>query len=185
MGSGPSTGVAARRRVVTPWHVSARQAQASIVATRKEGDVIKEFKKFALRGNVLDLAIGIIIGGAFSAIVNSFVTDILMPPIGMLLGNADLSELYVNLSGGRYESLAAAEEAGAATINYGLFINSIVDFILIALALFLIVRQVNRLQRKEDEQPAEPTTKTCPYCMTEIPIDATRCPHCTSQLETA
>jgi len=147
--------------------------------------VLKEFKKFALRGNVVDLAVGIIIGGAFSTIVNSFVADILMPPIGMLLGNADLSELYVNLSGGTYDSLAAAEEAGAATINYGLFINSIVDFIIIAFALFLIVRQVNRLQRQEKEQPAEPTTKTCPYCMTEIPIKATRCPHCTSDLQAA
>ena len=147
--------------------------------------MFKEFKKFALRGNVLDLAIGIIIGGAFSTIVNSFVADILMPPIGMLLGNADLSELYINLSGGTYESLAAAEEAGAATINYGLFINSIVDFTIIAFALFLIVRQVNRLQREEEEQPAEPTTKECPHCLTEIPIGATRCPHCTSQLESA
>jgi large conductance mechanosensitive channel len=147
--------------------------------------LFKEFKKFALRGNVLDLAIGIIIGGAFSTIVNSFVADILMPPIGMLLGNADLSELYVNLSGGTYESLAAAQEAGAATINYGLFINSIVDFTIIAFALFLIVRQVNRLQREEEEQPAEPTTKECPHCLTEIPIGATRCPHCTSQLESA
>lgn len=147
--------------------------------------MFKEFKKFALRGNVLDLAIGIIIGGAFSTIVNSFVADILMPPIGMLLGNADLSELYVNLSGGTYESLAAAQEAGAATINYGLFINSIVDFTIIAFALFLIVRQVNRLQREKKAQPAEPTTKECPHCLTEIPIGATRCPHCTSQLESA
>lgn len=147
--------------------------------------MLKEFKEFALRGNVLDLAIGIIIGGAFSTIVNSFVADILMPPIGMLLGNADLSELYVNLSGGTYASLAAAQEAGAATINYGLFINSIVDFTIIAFALFLIVRQVNRLQREEEEQPAEPTTKECPYCLAEIPIEATRCQHCTSQLESA
>jgi large conductance mechanosensitive channel len=148
--------------------------------------VFKEFKEFALRGNVLDLAIGIIIGGAFSTIVDSFVADILMPPIGLLLGNADLSELFINLSGGRYETLAAAEEAGAATINYGLFINSIVDFIIIAFALFLIVQQVNRLRRqKKEEQPAEPTTKECPYCLAEIPIEATRCQHCTSQLESA
>ena len=148
--------------------------------------MFKEFKEFALRGNVLDLAIGIIIGGAFSTIVSSFVADILMPPIGLLLGNADLSELFINLSGGRYETLAAAEEAGAATINYGLFINSIVDFVIIAFALFLIVRQVNRLQRQaEEEQPAEPTTKECPYCLAEIPIEATRCQHCTSQLESA
>jgi large conductance mechanosensitive channel len=109
-----------------------------------------------------------------------------MPPIGVLLGNTDFSAFYINLSGGRYESLAAAQEAGAATINYGLFINTIIDFIIIAFALFLIVRQVNRLQRREkEEKPAEPTTKACPYCQTEIPIEATRCPHCTSQLEAA
>lgn len=147
--------------------------------------MLKEFKTFALRGNVLDLAIGIIIGGAFSNIVSSFVSDILMPPIGLLLGNTDFSNFFINLSGARYESLAAAEEAGAATINYGLFVNTIIDFIVIAFALFLIVRQINRLQRKKEEKPAEPTTKTCPYCLTEIPIKATRCPHCTSQLEAA
>ncbi len=144
--------------------------------------MLKAFKEFALRGNVLDLAIGIIIGGAFSNIVNSFVKDVLMPPVGLLLGNTDFSNFFINLSGGRYESLAAAQEAGAATINYGLFINTIIDFIIIAFALFLIVRQVNRLQR-EEEKPTEPTTKECPYCFTEIPINATRCPHCTSQLE--
>lgn len=147
--------------------------------------MLKEFREFALRGNVLDLAIGIIIGGAFSSIINSFVSDILMPPIGLLLGNTDFSNFFINLSGGSYESLAAAEEAGAATINYGLFINTILDFIIIAFALFLIVRQVNRLQRKEEEKPAEPTTKQCPYCYTEIPVEATRCPHCTSKLEAA
>jgi large conductance mechanosensitive channel len=146
--------------------------------------MLKEFKAFALRGNVLDLAIGIIIGGAFSNIVSSFVSDILMPPVGLLLGNTDFSNFFINLSGGRYDSLAAAEEAGAATLNYGLFINTVLDFIIIAFALFLIVRQVNRLQRKEEEeQPAEPTTKECPHCLTEIPIKATRCPHCTSRLE--
>jgi large conductance mechanosensitive channel len=147
--------------------------------------MLQEFKKFALRGNVLDLAIGIIIGSAFGNIVSSFVSDILMPPIGLLLGNADFSDFFINLSGGRYESLAAAEEAGAATINYGLFFNTIINFVIIAFALFLIVHQINRLERKEEEKPAEPTTKTCPHCMTEIPIDATRCPHCTSHLEEA
>ncbi len=146
--------------------------------------MLKEFKEFALRGNVLDLAIGIVIGGAFSNIVNSFVSDILMPPIGLLLGNTDFSAFFINLSGTRYESLAAAKEAGAATINYGLFINTIIDFIIIAFALFLIIRQINQLQRKKkEEKPAEPTMKKCPYCLTEIPIKATRCPHCTSQLE--
>lgn len=151
----------------------------------KEDKMLKEFKEFALRGNVLDLAIGIVIGGAFGTIVSSFVADILMPPIGLLLGNADLSNLFLNLSGGRYETLTAAQEAGAVTINYGLFINSVVDFVIIAFALFLIVRQVNRLQRKGEEAPAKPTTRKCPYCLSEIPIEATRCPHCTSQLESA
>jgi large conductance mechanosensitive channel len=146
--------------------------------------MLKEFREFALRGNVLDLAIGIMIGAAFNSIVNSFVNDIIMPPIGLLLGNTDFSDLFINLSGGQYESLAAAEEAGAATINYGLFINTVLNFVIIALVLFLIVRQVNRMQR-EEEQPAEPTTKTCPECQTEIPIGATRCPHCTSRLEEA
>lgn len=148
--------------------------------------MLKAFKDFALRGNVVDLAIGIIIGGAFSNIVSSFVSDILMAPIGLLLGNTDFSNFFINLSGERYDSLAAAEEAGAATINYGVFINTILDFIIIAFALFLIVHQINRLQRqKEEEKPAEPTTKQCPYCMTEIPVEATRCPHCTSHLEAA
>jgi large conductance mechanosensitive channel len=145
--------------------------------------MLKEFKEFALRGNVVDLAIGIVIGGAFGKIVSSFVGDILMPPIGLLLGNVDFSNLFVNLSGGRYESLAAAQEAGAATINYGLFISTVIDFVIVAFAMFLLVRQINRLQREEDEEPAEPTTKECPHCLSEIPIGATRCPHCTSELE--
>ncbi|MGD2177313.1 MAG: large conductance mechanosensitive channel protein MscL [Anaerolineae bacterium] len=145
--------------------------------------MLKEFKEFALRGNVLDLAIGIIIGGAFGKIISSFVNDILMPPIGLLLGNVDFSNLFINLSGGRYESLAAAQEAGAATINYGLFTSTVIDFVIVAFAIFLLVRQVNRLQRKEEEEPAEPTTKACPYCLSTIPIEATRCPHCTSRLE--
>jgi large conductance mechanosensitive channel len=144
--------------------------------------MLKEFKEFALRGNVVDLAIGIIIGGAFGKIVSSFVDDILMPPIGLLLGNVDFSNLFVNLSGGRYESLAAAQEAGAATINYGLFISTVIDFVIVAFAIFLLVRQINRLQRKEEEEPTEPTTKECPYCLSTIPIEATRCPHCTSDL---
>lgn len=146
--------------------------------------MLQEFKEFALRGNVLDLAIAVIIGAAFGAIVNSFVNDILMPPIGLLVGNAEFSDLFINLSGGRYETLAAAQEAGAVTINYGVFANTIINFIIIAFALFLIVRQVNRLQRKE-EKPEEPTTKECPYCLSTIPIGATRCPHCTAELESA
>ncbi len=147
--------------------------------------MLQEFKDFALRGNVLDLAIAVVIGAAFGNIVTSFVNDILMPPIGMLLGNADFSNLFITLSRGSYETLAAAEEAGAVTLNYGVFINAVVDFLIIAFALFLVVRQVNRLQRAEEEQPAEPTTKECPYCLTTIPLGATRCPHCTSELEDA
>jgi len=146
--------------------------------------MVKEFKEFALRGNVLDLAIGIIIGGAFGQIVSSFVNDILMPPIGLLLGRVDFSNLFISLSGGQYESLAAAQEAGAATINYGLFISTIIDFVIVAFAIFLMVRQVNRLQRGE-EAPAEPTTKECPYCLSTISLQATRCPHCTSELGAA
>lgn len=147
--------------------------------------MLKEFKEFALRGNVLDMAVGIIIGAAFGKIVSSLVNDIIMPPIGLLLGNVDFSNLFVNLSGGRYESLAAAQEAGAATINYGVFFNTVIDFVIVAFAVFLLVRQVNRLQRKEEEEPAEPTTKDCPYCLSTVPIKATRCPHCTSELGAA
>ncbi len=145
----------------------------------------QEFKKFVMRGNVLDLAIGIIIGAAFGKIVTSLVNDIIMPPIGLLLGQVNFADLYINLSGQAYASLAAAQEAGAATINYGVFLNAIIDFLIVALAIFLVVRAVNRLQRKEEEALAAPTTKDCPYCFTSIPIQATRCPHCTSQLQTA
>jgi large conductance mechanosensitive channel len=147
--------------------------------------MLKEFRKFIARGNVLELAIGIMIGAAFNSVVSSFVSDIIMPPIGLLLGNTDFSDLFINLSGGQYESVAAAEEAGAATINYGIFINTVLDFVIIAFVLFLIVRQVSRMERKEEEKPEEPTTKKCPHCLTEILIGATRCPHCTSQLEEA
>ena len=146
--------------------------------------MLQEFKEFALRGNVIDLAIAVIIGAAFGEIISSLVSDIIMPPIGLFLGNADFRDLFVNLSEGRYETLAAAEEAGAITINYGVFINTIVDFLIIALVLFLIVRQVNRLQKEaEEEKPEEPTTKECPYCLSTIPLGATRCPHCTAELE--
>jgi len=146
--------------------------------------MLQEFKEFALRGNVIDLAIAVIIGAAFGEIISSLVSDIIMPPIGLFLGNADFRDLFVNLSEGRYETLAAAEEAGAITINYGVFINTIVDFLIIALVLFLIVRQVNQLQQaKKEEKPEEPTTKECPYCLSTIPLGATRCPHCTAELE--
>jgi large conductance mechanosensitive channel len=143
--------------------------------------MLREFKAFALRGNVIDMAVGIIIGGAFGRIVSSLVNDILMPPIGVLLGRVDFSNLFLSLTGARYESLAAAKEAGAATINYGLFINTVLDFALIALAMFLLIRQVNRMAPKP-QPAAKPATKECPYCFSTIPIMATRCPSCTSQL---
>lgn len=142
----------------------------------------KEFKEFALRGNVIDLAVGIIIGAAFGRIVTSLVNDILMPPIGLLLGRVDFSNLFISL-GGRYASLAEAQAAGAPTINYGIFINTVLEFIIVALAVFILVRQVNRLSRRPEAAPAEPTTRECPYCLSTIPLKATRCPHCTSQLE--
>ena len=145
--------------------------------------MLKEFKEFAMRGNVLDLAVGVIIGAAFGKIVSSLVDDILMPPIGKLMGGMDFSNLFVSLSGQHYDSLAAAKAAGAATVNYGLFLNSIINFLIVAFAIFLLVRQVNRLQRPVPAAaPAAPATKDCPHCFTAIPVKATRCPHCTSQL---
>ncbi len=144
--------------------------------------MIKEFKEFIMKGNVLDLAIGVIIGGAFGKIVSSLVTDVLMPPLGMLLGKVDFSSLYINLSGGSYPSLAEAQKAGAATLNYGLFLNNIINFLIIALVIFLIVKQVNRMQKPAAQPATEPTTKECPYCKTSIAIKAIRCPNCTSQL---
>jgi large conductance mechanosensitive channel len=144
----------------------------------------KEFKKFAMRGNVLDMAIGIIIGAAFGKIVTSLVNDVLMPPLGLILGHADFSNLFLNLSGTPYSSLAAAKVAGAATVNYGAFINTILDFAIVAFAVFLLVRQVNRFTA-EPAPAAAPETKTCPYCASAIPLKATRCPQCTSQLGAA
>ena len=140
-----------------------------------------EFKKFILRGNVLDLAIGIIIGAAFGKIVSSLVNDIIMPPIGMVLGNVDFTNLYINLSGGSYDSLKAAQDAGAATINYGAFLNTLIEFLIIAFVVFLIVRWINKLAPAP--APAAPApTKECPYCLTAVPIKASRCPACTSEL---
>jgi large conductance mechanosensitive channel len=143
--------------------------------------MFKEFKEFALRGNVLDMAVGIILGVAFGKIVSSFVTDILMPPLGLLLGQVDFTNLFVNLGDQAYATLAEAKEAGAATLNYGLFINTVVDFLLVALAIFLLVRQVNRLLRKESPPPP-PNTKDCPFCLSKVAIKATRCAFCTSEL---
>ena len=145
--------------------------------------MLKEFKTFALRGNVMDLAIGIIIGTAFGRIVTSLVTDIIMPPLGVLLGKVDFSNLYINLSGTAYASLADAKTAGAATINYGLFINTIIDFVIVAFVIFLLVRGINRMTRVPAPVPAAPNTKECPFCYTQIPIKATRCPNCTSELK--
>lgn len=142
--------------------------------------MLAEFRKFIMKGNVLDLAVAVIIGGAFGSIVTSLVNDIIMPPIGMLLGRINFKDLFINLSGSDYASLADAQAAGAATINYGNFINTIVNFLIVAFVIFLIVRSFN--QMKKPEAPAAPTTKDCPYCQTAIPIKATRCPHCTSQL---
>ena len=144
----------------------------------------KELKAFILRGNVMDLAIAVIIGGAFGKIVTSFVSDIIMPPIGLLLGKVNFADLYINLSGGTYASLADAKAAGAATLNYGLFINAIIDFLIIAIVIFFVVKGINQLKRKPEPAPAaEPTTKECPFCFTSIPIKAVRCPNCTSQLK--
>ncbi len=146
-----------------------------------------EFRQFAIKGNMIDMAVGVILGAAFGSIVSSLVTDIMMPPLGLLLGRVDFSNLYLNLSGGHYTSLADAQAAGAATINYGLFINNVISFFIVALATFLLVRWANRLQeigikKKQLEAPAAPITKTCPFCATDIPVKASRCPNCTSQL---
>ena len=146
--------------------------------------MLKEFKEFIMRGNVLDMAIGIIIGIAFGAIVTSLVNDVLMPPIGLLLGNVDFANLFINLSGTHYASLTEAKDAGAAVIAYGRFINVVINFLIVALVVFLLVRQVNRL-RQPKELPAPPATKECLYCLSSIPIKATRCPHCTSELKVA
>lgn len=145
--------------------------------------MLKEFKEFVMRGNVVDMAVGIIIGAAFGKIVSSLVSDILMPPIGLLLGNMDFSNLFVNLSGKSYATLAEAKAAGAATISYGIFINHIIDFTIVAFAIFVLVRQINKLRRQPEAVPAEPTTKECPYCLSNISMKAIRCPHCTSELK--
>ena len=145
--------------------------------------MLKEFKEFAMKGNVVDLAIGVIIGGAFGKIVTSLVNDVIMPPIGLLLGNVDFSNLFINLSGGKYASLAQAQEAGVVTINYGTFLNTIIDFLIVAFVIFLLIRQMNKLQKSKEEKPAELTTKECPYCLSTIPIKATRCPACTSEIK--
>jgi large conductance mechanosensitive channel len=146
--------------------------------------MLKEFKEFAMRGNVLDMAVGIIVGAAFGQIVNSFVQDLLMPPIGRLIGHVDFSNLFITLSGAHYDSLAAAKAAGAATLNYGVFLNTVINFLIVAFAVFLLVRQVNRLAAKPAPAPV-PTMHDCPYCLSAVPIKATKCAHCTSELRPA
>jgi large conductance mechanosensitive channel len=143
--------------------------------------LLKEFKEFAMKGSVVDLAVGVIVGGAFGKIVSSLVNDIIMPIIGGLIGKVDFSNFFVSLDGTRYDTLAQAKEAGAATLNYGLFLNTIIEFLIISFSLFLVIRQINKIRKKEE--PAPVTTKKCKYCMSEIPIEAVRCPHCTSVLE--
>jgi large conductance mechanosensitive channel len=151
--------------------------------------MLKEFKEFVLRGNVLDLAVGIIMGAAFGTIVSSLVNDVIMPPIGLLLGGVDFTNLFILLKAGTpappYATLADAQAASAVTINYGVFMNAVISFLIIALVIFFLVRTVNRLKREEAAPPAEPTTKECPYCLSTIPIKAVRCAHCTSQLQPA
>jgi large conductance mechanosensitive channel len=143
--------------------------------------MLKEFKEFVMRGNVVDLAVAVVIGAAFGRIVTSFVEDVLMPPIGLLLGNVDFSNLFINLSGKAYPSVAAAKAAGAATLNYGLFLNHIINFLILAFAIFLLIKQINRFQRP-GPAPA-PATKECPHCLSAIPLNATRCAFCTSELK--
>jgi large conductance mechanosensitive channel len=145
--------------------------------------MFKEFKEFAVKGNVVDMAVGIIIGAAFGKIVTSFVNDILMPPIGLLMGKVDFSNLFVNLSAKEYATVAEAKAAGVATLNYGMFLNTVFDFLIVAFAIFLLIRQINRMRAKPAEVPAALTTKECLFCASAIPIKATRCPQCTSDLQ--
>ena len=149
--------------------------------------MLKEFKEFAMRGNVVDMAVGIIIGAAFGTIVNSLVQDVIMPPIGLLLGNIDFSNLFLVLKDGKvagpYETVALAKAAGAVTINIGIFINTVISFVMVAFAVFLLVKMINKLRRQTEAPPAVPTTKECTYCFSTIPIKATRCPSCTSELK--
>ena len=144
--------------------------------------MLSEFKQFAMKGNVIDLAVGFVVGAAFGKIVSSFTNDVLMPPIGLLLGKVDFSNLFINLSSKEYPTIAAAKAAGAPTLNYGMFLNTIIDFLIIAFAVFLLVKWVNRFV---GEKPPAPTTKDCPFCATAIPIPAKKCPNCTSELKAA
>ena len=148
--------------------------------------MLQEFKKFAMRGNVVDMAVGIIIGGAFGTIVKSLVADVIMPPVGLLLGGVDFSDLFFTLKDGAtvgpYATLAMAQEAGAVTISYGVFINSVISFLIVAFAVFLLIKSINKMQAEEEAPEEAPTTKECPFCLSSIAIKATRCPNCTSEL---
>ncbi len=161
----------------------ARLGSPKALLSKKGGPMLKEFREFALRGNMLDMAVGIIIGAAFGRVVSSFVSDILMPPIGLFRGHSDFSSKFVNLSGHAYATLTEAKAAGAATINYGAFFNAAFDFLIVAFAVFMLIRQVNRL--KGEENPPAVMTKDCPFCLSAIAIQATRCPHCTSEVKAA
>ena len=148
--------------------------------------MLKEFREFAMRGNVVDMAVGIIIGAAFGRIVNSLVADIIMPPIGLALGNVDFSNLFITIkqgtTAGPYLTLAEAQKAAAVTMNYGMFINKVISFIIVAFALFLLIKGMNKMKRDQEAPPAVPTTKECPRCFSAIPLKATRCPNCTSDI---
>jgi large conductance mechanosensitive channel len=143
--------------------------------------MMQEFKEFAVKGNVVDLAVGVIIGGAFGKIVTSFVSDIVMPPLGMVMGKVNFTDLFINLSDTPYDSLKAAKDAGAPVISYGVFINTMIDFIIIAFVIFMVIKQINRL--KKEPAPAPPNTKDCPYCLSAVPMKATKCGFCTSDLK--
>jgi len=150
---------------------------------KQMGKIVKEFRDFAVRGNMVDLAVGIAVGTAFNKIVSSLVSDLIMPPIGLILGKVNFSNLFVSLSGRRFATLAEAQQAGAATLNYGVFIDNIINFFVVSTAIFILVKQINRLRRSQEGTPKrEETDKNCPYCLTRIPFKATRCPACTSQL---
>jgi len=151
--------------------------------------VFKEFKEFAMKGNVIDMAVGIIIGAAFTSVVNSLVNDLIMPPVGLLLGNVDFANIFAVLKEGKaagpYDSLAAAKAAGAVTLNIGIFVNAMISFVLVAFAVFILVRNINRMRSQEIPAPPAPATKDCPYCLSAVPLKAVRCAHCTSELKAA
>ncbi len=142
---------------------------------------IKEFKEFAMKGNVIDMAVGIIIGAAFGKIVSSLVSDIIMPPLGLVIGKMDFSNFFLTLSSGSYETLAQAKAAGASTLNYGIFLNNVVDFLIVSFAIFILISQINRLRRKEEPKPID--TKQCPHCISTVSLKATKCPYCTSEIK--